>query len=227
MVSQEETRTQRTERLIREGLEVIPNYTSARGSFSSMPEGGYRARNPGEWQGEFLEVLDSGLLHRLKPDTNDIAALIELVSVWAGPPSRWPTCEHGDGSSRLIPTLMLSTIVGYALLEMIVRRLLGTTRNDGGVTPYQKTPSLEQLLSRFEDKCPIPDLAKDLAWLNQRMVYHEKGRTRNLYWRLRQGRDALVHGNVLRTVEPEGLLLAPLIGLVVLHIQRDQLQARQ
>jgi hypothetical protein len=227
MANQGETKTERIERLIREVLEIIPSYTPARGSFSSVPQMGYRARNPGEWQREFLEVLDSGLLHRLKPDTNDIATLTALVNVWTASPGRQPTYKHPDGSRRLIPTLMLSTIVGYGLLEMIVRRLLGTARNDGRVTPYRKTPSVEQLLSRFEDECPIPDLARDLALLNQRMAYHEKGQTRNLYWRLRQGRNALMHGHVLRTVEPEGLLLAPLIGLVVLHIQRDQLQSRQ
>jgi len=227
MANQRETKTERIERMIREVLEIMPSYTPARGSFCSVPSMGYGARNPGEWQREFLDALDCRLLERLKPDTNDIAMLIQLVNSWAGPPSHQPTCEHGGGSAGLIPTLMLSTIVGYALLEMIVRRLLGTTRDGGGVTPYGKTPSLEQLLSRFEDKCPIPDLARDLAWLNQRMVYREKGQTRNLYWRLRQGRDTLMHGNVLRTVEAEGLLLAPLIDLVVLHIQRHQLQSQQ
>lgn len=227
MANQREVEIARIERLIQEVLEIIPAYTPARGSFSSMPEAGYRARNPGAWQWEFLEVLDAGILGRLKPDTNDIAALIELVNVWTGAASPQPAYERPDGSRRLIPTLTLSTIVGYALLEMIVRKLLGKPRNNGGVTPYRKTPSLDKLLRLFQDKCPIPDLARDLASLNERMAYQEKGKTRDLYWRVEIGRNQLMHGNVLRTSEPEGLLLAPLIDLVVLHIERDELQRRQ
>jgi hypothetical protein len=218
MANQRETEIERIERLIREVLEIIPAYTRARGSFSSMPEAGYRDRNPGAWQREFLEVLDAGLLGRLKPDTNDIARLIELVNVWTEAPSPQPTYEHLDGSRRLIPTLMLSTIVGYALLEMIVRKLLGN---------YRKTASLEYLFGLLEKRHPIADLARDLALLNERMAYQERRATRHLYWRLRQGRDQLMHGNVLRTVEPEGLLLALLIDLVILHIERDELQRRQ
>lgn len=227
MANQREAEIARIERLIQEVLEIIPAYTRARGSFSSMPEAGYRARNPGAWQWEFLEVLDAGLLGGLKPDTNDIAALIELVNVWTGASSPQPTYDRPDGSRRLIPMLMLSTIVGYALLEMIVRKLLGKTQNDGSVKPYRKKSPIDKLLSLFEDKHPIADLAEDLASLNRLMAYQEKGATRDLYWRLRQGRDQLMHGNVLRTVEPEGLLLALLIDLVVLHIERDESQRRQ
>jgi hypothetical protein len=227
MAKQAEAEIERIERLIREVLEIIPSYTPARGRFSSVPQLGYRARNPGAWQWEFLEVLDAGLLGRLKPDTNDIATLIGLVNVWTGAPSPQPTYEHPDGSRRLIPTSMLSTIVGYALLEMIVRKLLRKTRNDGSVTPYRKKSPLDRLLSLFEDNCPIPDLARDLACLNKHMAYQENGGTRDLYWRLPRGRDQLMHGNVLRAFEPEGWLLALLIDLVVLHIERDELQGRQ
>ncbi len=227
MAKQAEAGIERIERLIREVLQIIPSYTPARGRFSSVPQLGYRARNPGAWQREFLEVLDAGMLGRLKPDTNDIASLIDLVNFWTGAPSPGPTYEHPDGSRRLIPTLMLSTIVGYALLEMIVRRLLGTIRNNGSVTPYRKKPALDKLLAHLEDNCPIPDLARDLACLNRHMAYQEKGGTRDLYWRLARGRDQLMHGNVLRTSEPEGPLLALLIDLVVLHIERHELRSRQ
>jgi hypothetical protein len=113
---------------------------------------------------------------------------------------------------------MLSTIVGYALLEMILRKLLGNPRGES---------SLEGLIDLLEKRRPIPDLAEDLASLNRRMTYPGKRGIRDLYSRLARGRDQLMHGNVFRMVEPEGLLLAPLIGLVVLHIQKDQLQSRQ
>jgi hypothetical protein len=218
MANQTETKTERIERLFREVLEIIPSYTRARGSFSNMPQAGYRARNPGEWQREFLGVLDAKLLGRLSPDTNDIAALIELVNVWTAGPGSQPAYDRPDGSRRLIPTSTLSTIVGYALLEMIVRKLLGNTR---------KKSSLDGLLRQLEGRGPIADLARDLALLNKRMAYQEKGGTRDLYWRLARGRDELMHGNVLRTFEPEGWLLALLIDMVILHIERDELQRRQ
>jgi hypothetical protein len=227
MANQGETKTERLERLIREVLEIIPDYTRARGRFRSVPEPGHRLRNPGAWQREFLEVLDAGLLGRLKPDTNDIAALIDLVNVWTGACSPQPTYDRPDGSHRLVPTLMLSTIAGYALLEMIVRKLLGKTQNDGSVKPYRKKSPVDKLLALLEGQHPMADLAEDLASLNRLMAYREKGATRDLYWRLRQGRDQLMHGNVLRTVEPEGFLLALLIDLVVLHIERDESQRRQ
>jgi hypothetical protein len=218
MANQTEAEIERIERLIREVLEIIPSYTSARGRFSSVPQLGYRARNAGAWQREFLEVLDTGLLGRLKPDTNDIAALIDLVNSWTGAPNLQPTYEHPDGSRRLIPTSMLSTIVGYALLEMIARKLLANTR---------RKYSLGDLFQLLEKRHPITDLTEDLASLNSRMTYQERGETRDLYWRLERGRDQLMHGNVLRTSEPEGPLLALLIDLVVLHIERHELQSRQ
>jgi hypothetical protein len=218
MTRRGETEIERIERLIREVLEILPNWTSGWGSFSSAPEMGYAARKPGEWQREFLEALDSGLLQRLKPDTKDIATLTALVNAWTARPGSGLTYEHPNGSRRLIPTLMLSTIVGYALLEMILRKLLGNPRGQS---------SLEGLLTLLERRRPIADLADDLALLNRRMTYSGKRGIRDLYTRLARGRGQLMHGNVLRTAEPEGLLLAPLIGLVVLHIQRDQLQSRQ
>jgi hypothetical protein len=227
VANQRETEIERTERLIQEVLEIMPAYTPARGRFSSFPEHGYRARNPGAWQREFLEVLDGGILGRLKPDTNGIVELIELVNVWTGARPSLPTYGRPDGSPRLIPTSLLSTIVGYALLEMIVRKLLGSTRDNGTVVPYRKKASLEGLLRLFGDRCPIADLGKDLASLNSRMAYQEMGGTRDLYWRLGRGRDQLVHGNVLRPFEGEGHLLAPLIDLIVLHIQRHRLQSGQ
>ncbi len=212
-----ETLLVRVDKLIREGVYLIPEYTPRRGFFNSSPELGYDARHPGVWQREFLEVLDSQLLEKLRPDTGDIVALIHFENFCTLSWASGPTYQRLDGSIALIPTATISTTLGYALLEMIVRKLLGN---------WQKDPSFTELLPLMEKRRPIPDLATDLASLNDRMRYEEMGGERNLYWRLMQGRRLLLHGNLLRSTEFEGALLVLLIDLVVLHIMRDALQAR-
>jgi hypothetical protein len=210
-----ETRAERLERLTQEALDLIPKYTPRRGSFNSVPEMGYDARNPGEWQREFLQVLDSQLLDRLKPDTGDIVALIQFVHWCEASWPHTPMYQRADGSAALIPITTLSSILGYALSEMLLRKLLRIRRGS----------SLTDLLALLQRRRPIPDLASDLACLNDRMRYEERGDVRDLHWRLDQGRGQLLHGNVLRSSEPEGHLLVLLIDLIALHMMRHSLQA--
>lgn len=206
-----ETHAERLERLIAEALDLIPKYTPRRGSFCKA---GYDARNPSQWLREFPEVLDRRLLERLKPDTGDIVGLIQFVH-WcelSWPPS--PMYERVDGSTSLIPVTTVSTILGYALLEMLLRKLLRTRRRS----------SLSDLLPLLDKQRPIPGLAENLALLNNRMIHEERGRQCDLQRRLDQGRGQVLHGNVLRTSEPEGHLLVLLIDLIVLHMMRNALQ---
>jgi len=207
------------ERLIRQALDIIPNFTSGRGSFSNVPELGYKARHPADWQREFLEVLNPQLLGAFKPDTNDIVTLVELVNFWTLVSPSFQVFPARNGSPKLLPAETLSTILGYALLEMVVRKLVpggGRGKN-----------SLERLLRHFEKRTSFRELAGNLASLKSAMLYQEGGKTIDLYNRLRIGRNLLLHGNVLRTHEGEGLLLAPLIDLILLHVMRYELQSVQ
>ena len=215
MPNSNETPVERIERLIGEVLEIVPNYTPARGRFNSVPQLGYQARNPGNWQVEFLEVLDAQHLSTLRPDTADIVRLVEFVNSLTMVDPIALTYEWLGGSPRVVPTSTLSTILGYALFEMLVRRLWQGRRGAN---------SLDKLLSRFESASRIGDLADDLRSLNDRMSYEELGRERDLYWRLMRGRNQLSHGEVIRTFEGEGSLLVLLIDLVVLHVMNRELQ---
>jgi len=202
------------DRLIGEALEIIPSFTSGRGSFNTMPELGYTARHPGEWQREFLRMVDGQYLTAFKPDTNDILILVELVNYWTLAHLPSPTFPRHDGTPLLTPVRMVSTIVGYALFEMLARKL-GPGRLGGG--------SLRNVLTRLERGSSCPDLAEDLKSLNTKMRYKEGGKDVDLYDRLKKGRDQLMHGNVLRTFEPEGWLLVLLIDLIVLHVMRQEI----
>jgi hypothetical protein len=178
---------------------------------------GYDARNPMEWQREFVEVLDGQLLHRLKPDTGDIVSLTRFANwctlTWTASPMYQ---LRPDGSLTLMPVATVSTILGYALLEMLIRKLW-----QGRAGPS----SMDKLLRKFENACCIRDVAQSLQFLNDRMKYQEPDKKMDLYARLKKGRDLLLHGNVLRQTEPEGHLLVLLIDLIVLYIMRDALQA--
>ncbi len=204
------------DRLIAEALEMIPSLTPGRGSFSTMPPG-YTARYPDEWQREVLETMDTRYLAAFKPDTNDIVTLAEQVNHWTLDPWPSPTFPRHDGTLVLTPISTLATIVGYALLEMLVRKL-----RSGSPGPS----SLDKLLRRFENDSSCADLANDLKSLNSRMRYKQLGKDINLYQRLKKGRDQLLHGNVLRTREPEGWLLVLLIDLILLHVMRYEIMAQ-
>jgi hypothetical protein len=202
---------ERVQALIDEVCAIIPAYTHGRGSFSSMPPG-YDQRNPGAWQREVLSILDVSSVERLRPNNGDIAQLTELVNLWSLTlPTDW-SFEDPHVGVRSLPTWLLQPIVSYALLEMLLRALLGG---------YRKNSSYDKLLAYFETNCPLRDLARDLATLNSAMITKENGRSLDLYKRLRAGRDQLFHGNVLRSHEFEGALVVLLVDLVLLHTMRE------
>jgi hypothetical protein len=210
---------ERIDALIDEALKIIPAFTTRWGSFNSFPESGYTERNPQEWQREVMEVLDGSLLSALKPDTNDIVQLAEVVNLWTLTPPGSLAYARPNGQEVLLPTSVLATVLGYALLEMLIRKLVpggGKGKN-----------SLEPLLRHFQKTTELTDLARDLKSLNSAMQYEKEGKAVDLYNRLKRGRDMLLHGNVLRTEEGEGLLLAPLIDLILLHVMKHELQSLQ
>ena len=204
----------RIERLISEVCEIIPSFTPRWGSFCSVPRMGYEARNPGEWQREVLDLVDAQHLTAFRPDTNDIVTLVELVNYYTLVHVPSPTFPRHDGVRLLAPVSTLSTIVGYALFEMLIRKLGSGSRGPS---------SLDKLLRRFESDSSCADLANDLSLLDSRMTYKQLGKDINLYQRLKRGRDQLLHGNVLRTSEPEGWLLVLLIDLILLHVMRHEI----
>lgn len=206
------------DRLIKEVLDLIPKYTGRRGSFNTVPGLGYDARHPGEWQREFVGILDAQYLDVFSPDTNDIVALMEFLNRW--PTSPLVHASDCNGSRYAVPAGTLSSILGYALLEMVVRKLLPKTELDRGPS------SLEKLLRRFERETSLRNLASGFRSLNSQMTYQQEGKNVNLYSRLKQGRDELMHGNVLRMHESEGLLLVLLVDLVALHVMRDKAGAK-
>jgi hypothetical protein len=180
-----------------------------------MPEMGYEARNPGEWQREVLGIVDVKHLTAFKPDTNDIVTLVELVNYYTLVHPTLPAfCRH-DGVPLLTPVSTLSTIVGYALFEMLARRLCPGRHGRCG---------LKRLLERLESRSTCPDLAPVLKSLNSKMAYQRSGKAFDLYRRLDWGRNLLLHGQVLRTHEGEGSLLVLLIDLIVLHVIRQEIQ---
>jgi hypothetical protein len=199
--------SEQIERLVAEVLQIIPSFASGRGRFSITAE-------VEEWQRQFLRVVDDRYLTAFKPDTNDVVTLVELVNYYTLVHPTAPRFPRHDGVPLLTPVRMLSTIVGYALFEMLVRKLGSGSRGPS---------SLDKLLRRFETDSCCADLVKDLKLLNSQMRYKESGQSFNLYQRLKRGRDRLLHGNVLRTFEPEGWLLVLLIDLIVLHVMRRQM----
>src|SRR6266511_4612377 len=84
--------------------------------------------------------------------------------------------------------------------------------------------SIDVLLKQFEKRLPSSELVGDLRTLNREMVYEGPSKRINLYQRLKEGRDQLIHGNVLRTNEVEGQLLVLLIDLIALHTMKAQLR---
>ena len=158
-------------------------------------------------------MLNVGASTRLRPNNADISQLSELLNLWSLTLSTQWMYEARAGVRTMLPTGLLQTIVGYSLLEMLVRTLLGG---------HRKSSDYAGLLSYFESHCPIASLSADLRHLNSVMSHTERGRRLNLYGRLRRGRDQLLHGNVLRTHEGEGELLVLLIDLVVLHVMLEE-----
>ncbi len=211
-----ESGAKRANRLVAEVLDIIPNYTSGRGSFNSFPKLGYNARHPSDWQREFLQLLAPANLDSFGEHSGDIRGLVHFHNDLTLAQLPLPIYQSSDGSTQLFPVSLLSTTLGYALFEMVVR-ILWTGGRDG-------PSSLDRLLMKFESNCAIPELAISLRRLNEAMIYAEDNGQSNLYRRLKKGRDQLLHGNVLRAVEFEGSLLVLLIDLVVLHAIKDQLE---
>jgi len=209
----------RIDRLIRQVCRIIPSFTPRWGSFCSMPQMGYKARNPGAWQREVLEVVDARYLTAFKPDTADVVTFVEPVNHWTlVHPSMAGVFPWHDGTERLMPVSTLATILGYALFERLVRRLCAGRQGAIG---------LKKLLERFESRSTCPDLTRDLKSLNLKMTYERSGKNFDLYRRLDWGRNQLLHGKVLRTSEGEGSLLVLLINLVVLHVMRQEILQNQ
>jgi hypothetical protein len=220
------------DRLIAEALEIIPNLTSAGGSFSTMPPG-YKARYPDEWQREVLETMDVRYLTAFKPDTNDILRLVELVNYWTLATPISQAYQRHDSSWVLLPIETITTIVSYTLFENLIRRLTPVLDGEGHLTEEvqavgkvgDRVSSLERLLVVFERKTHFQALACDFRGLNERLHHTEAGKAGipkayNLYGRLQRGRNLLLHGNIMHSFE--GWLLVLLTDLIVLHVMRQQ-----
>jgi len=207
------------DRLIADVLEIIPSLTRGRGRFSITPES-Y------EWQREFLSVVDGQYLTAFKPDADLILPLVRLVnqSALAGVPPFDVSLET------------LSTVIGYVLLEMLIRRLTPAIDEWGylvqpvkGLNPDRPVSGLKDVLRAFEETTPLHELRCDLQHLNSRMSSKEldrKGRpeTLNLYDRIEKGRNLMLHGNLTHSFE--GNLLVLLINLIVLHVMRQEVGPR-
>ena len=216
---------QRVERLISEVLEIIPNYTSGRGSFSTMPPG-YKVRYPDDWQQEFLEVLDPQFLSALKPDTNDIVGLVELVNFWSlVNPISQQYLRH-DGTPVLMPLDTITSIVSYIVFENLVRRLVPVLDQEGRLTQAvtdfggagARISRLNKLLPLFEVRTHFRDLANHFRFLKGTMQSSQG----DLYERLDTGRNLLLHGNIPHSFE--GGLVVLLVDLVNLHVMRQELR---
>jgi len=209
----------RIERLIQEVLGIIPSLTSGRGRFNSIPALGYQGRHPSDWQKDFLVLLDPGLLSDFSPDVDEIHPLILLVNE---PRPVLPISEE-----------TLSTILGYVVFEMLVRRLTPALDEWGflvqpvkGLKGDRPISGLSSVFKAFEASTQLTELRDDLRRLNACMKSGEPGRNGqteevDLYRRLERGRNFMLHGNLTRS--SEGNLLILLIDLVVLHVMRQHL----
>lgn len=216
--------SEQIDRLIAEVLQIIPSVTSGRGSFNTMPELGYTARHPGEWQREFLSVVDGDYLAALRPDTDLILGLVRLVnqSALAGVPPSDVSFET------------LSSVVGYVVLEMLIRRVTPAIDEWGylvqpveGLKLDRRVSALRDVLDAFEETTLLQELRRDLQQLNSRMSSEELDRngrpeTLNLYGRIEKGRNLMLHGNLTHSFE--GNLLVLLIDLIVLHAMKHELR---
>src|SRR6266540_1081887 len=112
----------RIERLLDEVRKIIPAFTSARGTFSSHPERGYSAQNPDAWKRDFLEVFDGQYLNAFKPNVDSVDQLIRLLNIGTLLERAPITVPGLVGLSFLLPTSTLCTLLGYALIEMLIRK---------------------------------------------------------------------------------------------------------
>ena len=214
---EEEDAGQRVRRLIVECMEIIPKYTSGRGSFSSMPEMGYDARHPPDWQLEFVELLGVQPIQGLAPDADEIVPMVGLLN---------EVTLSGD-SLWNVSTQTLSSVLGYVVLEMLLRRLTPVLDSWGyltapveGFTPFTRISGLMNVLLVFERTTELQALADDFRSLNAAMSSSEPDRrgeaiSVNLYGRLERGRNLMLHGNLSHSFE--GSLLVLLVDLIMLH----------
>ena len=214
---------QQIRRLIGEALEIIPSITSGRGSFNTMPELGYAARHPGEWQREFLGVVDGQYLTAFKPDAHEILTLVRLLNEsLLGRPIAFQTSVE-----------TISSVLGYVVVEMLIRRLTPAIdewgyllQPVGKLRQGQRVSRLKDVLDAFEDSTPFNDLKRDLQDLNSRTSSTELDRfgepeTLDLYGRIDKGRNLMLHGNLTHSFE--GNLLVLLIDLIVLHVMSQEI----
>jgi len=209
--------SEQIDRLIAEVLEIIPSSTSGRGSFSITPEA-YKA------QREFLTIVDRQYLTAFKPDADEILSLVGLVNEGL----------RGRAMAFQTPLETLSSVLGYVVLEMLIRRLTPAIdewgyllQPVGKLRQGQRVSRLKDVLDAFEDSTPLNDLKRDLQDLNSRMTSAELDRfgepeTLDLYGRIDKGRNLMLHGNLTHSFE--GNLLVLLIDLIVLHAMKHELR---
>lgn len=219
MAEAAESRLQQIERLISEAHDLLPQWTSGRGSFSNMPPR-YTARHPGDWMVEFNDVFHESPLGGLLSDADEIIPLIRVVNELA-------LERPAVGTSN--ETLL--SVLSYVVFEMTIRRL--TPAIDGwgylvspvaGLTLGDRVSGLRKVLLAFEESTPLLDLRATFRLLNQRMVSRELDRggipiDLDLYGRIQRGRDLMLHGNLSHSFE--GNLMVLLVDLVVLHVMKQ------
>ncbi len=129
----------------------------------------------------------------------------------------------------------LSSVLGYVVLEMLIRRLTPAIdewgyllQPIGKLRQGRRVSRLKDVLDAFEDSSPFNDLKRDLQDLNSRMSSAELDRLGNpeiidLYGRIEKGRNLMLHGNLTHSFE--GNLLVLLIDLIVLHVMKHELES--
>ena len=128
-----------------------------------MPPG-YTARDPGDWQREFLTVLPRTPGSAFRPDADEIYPLVELLNdVTLGVPP--PVPFH-------VAVETLSTMLGYVVFEMLIRRLTPAfdrwgylTQPVGGLVPNKPVSGLGNVMKVFMETTNHLDLKSDLGAL--------------------------------------------------------------
>jgi hypothetical protein len=222
--------------LIDDVLKIIPEVTKGRGHFNADPKLGYTAKNPYEWQKEFLNIFNPKYL-----DETIHFEIQELIKATNFNIYKEANIYIGN---KINQQLFLSkdtihTILVYSVFEMIIRRLTpviddqGYLINDIEIESRKKhmkannrVSSLEDLLEIFELKTHYTQLAKDFNKLNSRMISKEcdrngKVKKLNLYKRITKGRNLMLHGNISHSTE--GNVLVLLVDLIVLHLMKKKI----
>ena len=172
-----------------------------------------------------MEVLPKTPGNAFKPDTGEIYSLVGLLNdVTLGNPP--PVPFH-------VAAETLSTVLGYVVFEMLLRRLTPAidkwgylTHPVSTLTLNRRVSGLKRALHAFAETTPYVDLNNDLAALNAQMLSREYGRSGkveqlDLYGRLVTGRNLMLHGNLSHSFE--GTLLVLLVDFIVLHVAKQEL----